>query len=86
MLAVKSISFTEAYAEELAYFMRQPNKSRYICELIRKDMIGGDIGGLTREQVISIIDERLSSLPTVTETEGDNREIRDNLIGLFGNL
>lgn len=35
---VKSLSFTDEYKNECYYFLRQPNRSRYVCELIREDM------------------------------------------------
>ncbi len=36
----KCISFTEEYEEELKHLNQQGNGSRYVCELIRKDMQG----------------------------------------------
>lgn len=85
MIVVKSISFTEEYSEELNHFLSQPNKSRYICDLIRKDIAGG-YNGINREEIIQLIDERIKNLPTVSNTEGDTESIRDNLIGLFGEV
>lgn len=38
MRVVKSISFTDEYRGELNHFMAQPNKSRYICDLIKRDI------------------------------------------------
>lgn len=38
VVAVRSVSFTEEYEEEFNYFIKKPNRSRYICELIREDI------------------------------------------------
>lgn len=85
MLVVKSISFTEEYSEELNHFLSQPNKSRYICDLIRKD-ISGEFSPVSREEILQLIDERIKNLPTVSATEGENESIRDSLVGLFGEV
>lgn len=88
---IKSVSFTEEYIEELNFFMLQPNKSRYICELIRKDRLREievinkmDIEHL-KEEMIQEIDKRLKNLPTA-ESEGGNTDIRDSLLDLFGDF
>lgn len=38
MIGVKSLSFTDEYKEEYLHFLKQFNRSRYVCELIREDM------------------------------------------------
>ena len=85
MLVVKSISFTEEYSEELNHFLSQPNKSRYICDLIRKDISGG-FNLVSRDEILQLIDERIKNLPTVSTTEGEDESIRDSLVGLFGDV
>lgn len=34
----RSISFTSEYEKEYEYFLSIPNRSKYVCELIRRDM------------------------------------------------
>lgn len=85
MLAVRSISFTEEYKEELDFFKSQSNKSKYICELIRKDRLGN--GGLNKEFIEKLIDEKLKKIPIVKDRdECINNQVKDNLRGLFGNF
>lgn len=78
---VKSLSFTDEYKEEFKHYMKQPNKSKYICELIRKDLLGID----NREFIEKIIEEKLKnySLSNNKEIE-NNEEILDFISNDFG--
>lgn len=85
-MSVKSFSFTPEYTKELEHFMAQPNRSRYLCELIRKDRLG--IGGeVTMERVEQLIDEKLRGVKITSISTGarvDNEVMRDNLRDIFG--
>ena len=86
ILSSKSISFTREYEREFNYFMTQANKSKYVCELIRKDLEGGG-RGLTKEDIENLIDEKLKNISISKNVEDlDNRDIRENLMGLFGDI
>ena len=82
---IKSISFTGEYAEELAFYMKQANKSKYICELIKRDRL--DNMPLTKANIIALIDEKLKNLSIQVEPEREDdidSDTRNSLIGLFG--
>lgn len=86
MSKIKSISFTSEYLAEYEHFMSVPNRSKYVCELIRKDLNGGG-SYITMQDIEKLIDTRLKNIPTTTtvvETEDFTDEIRDTLQGLFG--
>lgn len=83
MTKVKSISFTEEYMKEYKYFEGKANKSRYICELIRKDM--DNSRNIDREYIEKLIEEKMKKIPLhkTEEGESDGDEIRDILSDFF---
>ena len=87
MSIVKSISFTDEYLEEYQHFMSVPNRSKYVCELIRKDLTGGG-SQITIEFIERLIDSKIKNLPLNTDdvVEDFTEEIRDNLSSIFGGL
>lgn len=88
MTVVKSFSFTSQYEKELEYFLSIPNKSKYICDLIRKDMEGSQNKVIVKD-IEKMIEEKIKSLSLNIEKESDvsniiDLEVRDNLEDVLG--
>lgn len=56
-MATRNISIPARYSDVREHLERQPNVSRYICELVRKDMQGSDLESKVREIVENLLKE-----------------------------
>lgn len=67
----------------LEHLSKQPNQTRYIIDLIRKDMQGQET--LTKEMVIQIIKEYLRDYKSVDAAKDEQIEHSvKNILGMFG--
>ena len=66
----KTISFKEEYFEELDFLNKQQNSSKYICELIRKDMNARN----TPENIAKEISELLMQAEMLKEKLYENKK------------
>lgn len=71
----KTISFSVAkgYEKEVAHLNEQPNKSRYILELIRKDMERQTIDN----QILDIVRHTMQNLSNNTNIQKTNKQSMD---------
>lgn len=74
---VKSVSFNEEYKEELDYYLKQSNKSKYVCELIRKDRLNQTSEGMIEK----LIEEKLKKYSL---SKNDDDDIKNLLGGDLG--